>query len=369
MPVTTIGFLTPLYFDDASCVGGGERYPLNLARAVTRGTQGAWRVELLSFGSSSGTRDLGHHVTLRILRRDGAPANSLDVISWEMPEAIAGCDLLHIHQPFTRCGELGLLLARQQGKPVCLTDHGGHSSRLGEEIGLTELADRLIAYSRFGAAQYRTRTPIAIIPGGVDCEAFSPAPAPTPRDHLLYVGRLLPHKGIDRLIEALPPELPLTVCGRAYHEAYLQRLHDRAKGKRVTFVTDADDPAIREMYRRAWATILPSVYRDCFGQAHRMPELMGLTLLESMACGTPAIATRVGGMPEFIDPEETGFIVDGDAELTRAIERVAHEPGLSDRLGRQARIAMTTRFGLDVVGRQLRELYATLLRVRAEAAA
>jgi hypothetical protein len=110
------------------------------------------------------------------------------VVSWELPEAIATCDLLHIHQPLTRCGELGMLVARQQRKPVCVTDHGGISSRLGEEIGLLELADRIVAQSDFCASLFRTGTPIELIKGGVDCDAFRPPETPPRRDRVLSVG-------------------------------------------------------------------------------------------------------------------------------------------------------------------------------------
>ena len=78
---------------------------------------------------------------------------------------------------------------------------------------------------------------------GSTATLFTPPPAPSrsPRDRVLYVGRLLPHKGIDRLIDALPPDLPLTVCGRPYHRDYSATSSQLAGGKRVEFVTDADD--------------------------------------------------------------------------------------------------------------------------------
>jgi glycosyltransferase involved in cell wall biosynthesis len=369
MPARTIGFLSPLYFDDASCVGGGERYPRNLARGVAEGQGGRWRVELISFGPESWHTPITEGVTLRVLKAAGRPQNPMDVVSWEMPEAIAASDLLHIHQPFTRCGELGLLVAKQQRKPVCVTDHGGISSRLGEELGLLELADRVVAYSAFGAALYRTSTPIVTIPGGVDCDAFRPPASPPRREHVLYVGRLLPHKGIDRLIEALPPELPLKVCGRAYHDGYYHRLRALAAGKAVEFITDADDAGILELYRRAWATVLPSVYRDCYGVTYPMPELMGLTLLESMACGTPAIASRVGAMPEFVVEGRTGFVFDTPAELAGSLRRLASEPGLAARMGQEARADMLARFDLRIAGAGLRGVYESLISEAKGAAA
>ena len=107
----------------------------------------------------------------------------------------------------------------------------------------------------------------------------------------------MPYKGVDQLIEATPADMLLTVCGRPYNKAYYEKLEDLSKGKRVEFVTDADED-IRELYHRSWANVLPSLYQDCYGALQPAPELMGLTLLEAMACGTPAICSNVAAMPE-----------------------------------------------------------------------
>ena len=240
---------------------------------------------------------------------------------------------------FSRSGEFGILAAAQQGKPTCASDHGGHSSWLGASLGSLELVDRIVAYSAFGASLFRTPTPIAVIRGGVDAHAFAP-PEPRPaRDRVLFVGRLLPHKGVDRLIEALPAGLPLTVCGRPYDPDYLGLLRRLAAGKDVTFVTDADDAAIRDLYARAWCNVLPSVYTDCYGRRYRAPELMGLTLLEAMSCRGRA-GRRAGSARCRSSSAEyqTGFTY-RDA---RAVDRPAPPPGSSEpetveRIGRAAR--------------------------------
>ena len=370
MATRTVAYLTPLYFDEASCLGGGERYPLNLARGVVAASAGGYRVELISFGAAARRLELAEGVGLRVLAAAGRPRRSLDVVSWELPDALAGAALVHIHQAFTRCAELGLLVARQQATPICVTDHGGFTSALGAEVGSLDLADRVVAYSDFGASLYpRTRTPIVVIKGGVDAAAFTPPAAPVPRDRVLYVGRLLPHKGIDRLIAALPPELPLTVCGRPYHDAYYALLRRLAAGKQVEFVTDADDARIRDLYARAWATVLPSVYVDCYGDAHAAPELMGFTLLESLACGTPAVAARVGAMPEFVDHGRTGFVYDEPGELADYLRRLAADPALVERLGRAGREAVAREFDLTVAGTRLRAVYDGLIAAARGAAA
>ena len=240
---------------------------------------GACQVELISYGDGVVPQDAAPRASRSASSAPTTgPSNPLDVVSWELPAAIADADLVHIHPAYTRSSEMGLLVAKQQRKPICVTDHGGDvEHRSGMNLGILELADRIVAYSDFGASLYRTTTPIEVIKGGVDGDAVHPARrhAP-PRDRVLYVGRLLPHKGIDRLIEALPPELPLTVCGRPYHADYFRHLQALAAGKRVEFVTDADDATILDLYRRAWVNVLPSVYHDCYGNTLRRPRADGL---------------------------------------------------------------------------------------------
>jgi glycosyltransferase involved in cell wall biosynthesis len=361
-----IAYLTPLYFDAKSCLGGGERYPLNLAAGIVHASGGACEVELVSYGEESFRKPLRPGVTLRVLRIDSHSPLRLNLLSWELPEAIADADLVHFHTVYAMPTELGMILAKQQNKLICATDHGGYTSVLGLNLGMLELADRMIAYSDFGAALLRTETPIEIVRGGVDGAQFTPPPPGMrpPRDRVLYVGRLLPHKGIEHLIEATPPELPLTVCGQPYHAEYFRRLQAAAEGKRVEFITDADDATILDLYRRAWVTVLPSVYRDCYDYIHSAPELMGFTLLESMACGTPAICSRVGGMPEYIRDGETGFIFDTKPELTERLRLLATDPALADAMGRRARRVIEEEYDLRVAGARMLAIYRHLMAVR-----
>src|SRR5205807_1625412 len=122
-----------------------------------------------------------------------------------------------------------------------------------------------------------------------------------------------------------------------YHPDYFGLLQTLARGKDVEFVTDADDETILGLYRRSWVNVLPSVYRDCYGNSHDAPELMGYTLLEAMACGTPAICSRVAAMPEFVIEGETGFVFESRDDLTAKLRLLAGDPGLAERMGRRAR--------------------------------
>jgi len=365
--VRRVAFLTPLYFDDRSYIGGGERWPLNMAVGVAESSGGRYQVEILSYGPEPFRERLHPGVTLRVMRTDRRPANPLDGVSWDALDAVADCDVLHVMQAFTRSSEVGYLLGKLFGKPIAVTDLGGTSSTIGLQVGALELADRVVCYSDFLADMLQTAAPKVVIKGGVDGRAFAPAdPAPA-RDRVLYVGRLLPHKGIDRLIRAVPPDVPLTVCGRPYHPAYFDLLKQLAAGKRVEFVTDADDATVRDLYRRAWGNVLPSTYRDCYGAAYAAPELMGLTLLEAMACGTPVVCSRVGAMPEFVRHGETGFVFDTEEQLADYLRLLASDPGRADRMGRAARAAVEAEYDLRVCGAGLAAVYDELAAGRAAA--
>ena len=129
----------------------------------------------------------------------------------------------------------------------------------------------------------------------------------------------------------------------------------------MSFVTDANDEQIRDLYARAWANVLPSVYRDCYGNIHRAPELMGFTLLEAMACGTPGICSRVAAMPEFVRHGESGFIYDSLDELSQQLTVLAHDADLADRMGCRAREIVADEFDLKVAGRKLAAAYDELI--------
>ena len=356
----SVSYLTPLHFDPSSYLGGGERYPLNLAKAVSR--TGEYEVEIVSYGDVHRleTRRLAEGVTLRILPTS-ARTTAGDRFSWDIIAAVRDVDLVHIHQIFSRSSEVAMLAAKVLRKPVCVTDHGGTSSRLGRSHGILDLADRIVCYSGFGESLLHTRKAVDVVPGGVDDSFFTPFAADGPRDQLLYVGRLLPHKGVDRLLTALPEGVKLCICGRPYHHDYYELLQALAAGKQVKFLLDADDTALRDLYRRAIAVVLPSVYVDCYGCVQPWPELMGFSLLEGMACGAPAICSRVGGMPEYVDHGQTGFVFDELAELRDYIDRLATDAELVQELGAQAQQRVRDDFGLSSAGRSMRAIYDDLL--------
>ena len=279
-----------------------------------------------------------------------------------MLAAIRAVDVVHLHQIFSRQAEVGMLVAKLLGKPVCAHDHGGTMSTVGRSLGLLELADRITVSSEFGRSLFHTGTPIEMIMGGVDDTYFTPPSAPAPpRDRVVFVGRVMPHKGIDRLITALPPDVPLSICGRAHDEGYLGVLRRLAAGKQVEIHDDLDDRGIRDMYRRALAVVLPSVYVDFYSVAQPWPELMGFALLEGSASGAPVLCSRVGGMPEYVEHGVTGYVFDSLEQLRGHLDHLAHDPQDVARLGQAGRRLVEQRFGMAASGAALHAMYDDVL--------
>jgi glycosyltransferase involved in cell wall biosynthesis len=187
---------------------------------------------------------------------------------------------------------------------------------------------------------------------------------------VLYLGRITPHKGLDRLLRALPPGASLTIAGSTGHDprpperdypALLRRLaHDRD----VRFTGPLAEDDVPALHRRAGVFVLPTVDRTCYGRPVAITELLGLSVLEAMASGTPVVASRTGGLPEVVRDGETGFLVTpGDeAELRDRLEVLLRDPALARRLGTQARELVLAEFTWERTAQRCLDAYTELLR-------
>jgi len=106
----------------------------------------------------------------------------------------------------------------------------------------------------------------------------------------VFVGRLLPHKGIDDLVKALPEGMTLELIGRPYDDGYFADLQKLAIGKRVIFRHDCDDAEIVRAYRRALCVVLPSVYRNCYGYEDEQTGALGANVDRRHGMRTAAIS-------------------------------------------------------------------------------
>ncbi|MGH2866017.1 MAG: glycosyltransferase family 4 protein [Solirubrobacteraceae bacterium] len=300
-------------FGSGGVWGGGERFALEIARAHAERVP----TRLLVFGPRSRRLRLGKlsiHVLGARMRDDRRPRNPRPEL---LAAEIAGARVVHLHQIESKLTEVSALLARGLGRRVFVTDHGAAGGVLPRRLR-SSLFHAHLAVSRYAAEGYpelldRTK----VIYGGVDPAVFTPG-GPARERLIVFVGRLLPHKGIDVLIRALPPGARLEVYGRVYSAKYAEDLAQLAQGKDVRFEADAPDAEIIRAYQRACVAVLPSVDLTMYGDRAGKTELFGLTLVEAMACGTPVICTSAGAMREVVEDGLTGFVVaPGDPERLR----------------------------------------------------
>jgi glycosyltransferase involved in cell wall biosynthesis len=348
--------VSPTYFTDESCIGGGERVPSSLARAMASAAD----VTLVSFGPKRTSRVVDG-VTQEIFPLPSAWA-TFETAVLAAADAINGFDVVHCHQLSVMLTAVAARVGRSGGAHVFVTDHGGADGRAAGMVA-ESLADisGLLVMSEFSRRNMPPGIPHRVIHGGVD-DVFLTVAKEVCEPRALFIGRITPHKGIDVLVDAMPPGLPLEIHGRAYHPAYLDLLRHRSAGKAVEFHVESSDADLRAALARASVLVLPSVHRDCFGGHHRLPELLGLVLLEAMATGTPVICSDVGGMPEIVRDGATGFVVPpGDAATLRdRLERIVTDPTLARRMGEAGRADVCERFTWTAVAARCLRSYAEL---------
>jgi glycosyltransferase involved in cell wall biosynthesis len=337
--------ITPALFGNDGVFGGAERYSFELARNMARVAP----TTLVSFGVESRRFTTPEGLAVHVL----GPAwhvrgQRFNPVHPGFVRAVAGADIIHCHQPHTLASELAALFSRTTRRRVFASDLGGggwgFSSRLNTDSwfhGHLHISN----YSRL-VAGHAGRPGANVIYGGVDTTLFSPDTAVPKEPLVVFVGRLMPHKGVNDLIDALPAGLTLELIGRPYDERYQADLRHRAAGKLVVFRHDCDDAEIVRAYRRACCVVLPSVYRDCYGHESKVPELLGQTLLEGMACGIPAICTDVASMPEVVVDGVTGFVVPPNqpAALGEKLSWLRDHPAQAGALGQAGRQRVLDRF-------------------------
>ena len=354
--------VSPTFFGEASIVGGAERYVWELARATARLAD----VSIVTFGPDARRfeRDGVRVEQLRSRRMLDHPLAS-NPLNATFVREIRRADVVHCHQVHALPTDAAIVLARLFRRPVFVTDlGGGHSRAPSLYLPIQRMATGYLlisAYSRqLWTRPNRSRPPdsLEVIYGGVDVDRFSPGGHVDPNS-ILFVGRLLAHKGIEHLIDAIEDPLTLRIVGRPYDPVYFAMLRDRAKGKPVAFETGVDDAGLVERYRSCLACVLPSVATDWQGRTTQVAELLGLVVLEAMACGRPAVVSRTTSLPELVEDGHTGFIVPpGDAAALRSrLQQLRADPTLASRMGAAARDAVLQRFTWDATARRCLAAY------------
>ncbi|HVZ18029.1 MAG TPA: glycosyltransferase family 4 protein, partial [Terriglobales bacterium] len=317
---------------------------------------------LLTFGENSRTERIGN-LEIRVV---GNPWYVRGQRTNPFSAAVFGearkADVVHCHQQHILASSMTALAGQFSSHKVFVTDLGGG----GWDVSIYINTDHWFS-GHLHISEYSRRTfgqenqPWShVILGGIDTEKFSPDPSIARDGSIVFVGRLLPHKGINYLIEGLPPGMPLKVIGQPMDDRYFGDLKQLASSKRVSFHYDFNDADIVRAYRSALCIVLPSVYRNVYGGETKVPELLGQTLLEGMACGTPAICTHVASMPEIVEDGRSGFIVppNDPSAICRKLVWLRNHPAETAQMGLAARQRVLDKFTWPTVVERCLEIYA-----------
>jgi glycosyltransferase involved in cell wall biosynthesis len=323
--------------------------------------------------------------------QDLSPRFAMALAGWQMltrtvrpyRRLLAGRRPALIHAHFGVEGVYALPLARDLGIPLVTTFHGFDATlstagllcspawaqyallrqRLAREGDLFLCASSFLRERICALGFPETRAKVHYI--GVDCRQIAPREAGEETPTILHVARLVPVKGTEYLIRAFAAiarryaALQLVIIGDGGLTASLQRLAKAEKvAERVRFLGALPHAEVLGWLRRAMMLVLPSV-RTVGGRI----EGLGMVLLEAAATGVPAVASRLGGIPECVSDGETGFLVPErePAALARRMDDLLGDSALRRRMGEAARARAEQRFDLHRQTEMLESLYDSIL--------
>lgn len=154
---------------------------------------------------------------------------------------------------------------------------------------------------------------LSTVYNGIDTDVFSFSEEA--EDYLMFAGRIVPIKGVKEAVQvALKSGRRLIITGALSPPAkwYFDEHVKPHLSDKILYLGMIDREQLAKYYQKAAALLMPIQWEEPFG----------LTMAEAMACGTPVIAFRRGSVPEVIDDEKTGFIVENTSEMVEAIDKI-----------------------------------------------
>ena len=292
-----------------------------------------------------------------------------------LSDAWGGTPIVHM---FHTLGEMKNRIARSESEK-----EGPY--RINGEKQVLRRADRIVAATIAEVTQLRflykaPANKLVVIPPGVDVSHFYPIPGDEakmyvglkPDDRMvLFVGRIEPLKGVDTLIQAMSclelkdgHKVHLAIIGgdpsaspqeMSDEMARLQKLcDDLCLGQLVVFLGKRDQDRLPYYYSAAELLVMPSHY-----------ESFGMVALEAMACGTPVIASEVGGLAYLVRDGETGFTVpDQEPELlSEKITWLLNDRDLHRTMSERA-VQYAQDYAWEKIAGQIVEVYRDLMKVK-----
>jgi glycogen synthase len=361
--------------------GGAGVVVDHLSRALARRAS----VEVRCFGDNEQSRpNLAVHGYSPWERLAGGPeaayAPALEALSvgLAMARDAVRADVVHTHTWYVGLG--GMLVQAIHGVPLVVTLHSLEPLRpwKADQLGTgylvsswaerlaVERADRVIAVSAQMRADilanFRVEPErVVVLHNGVDAQAFTRTERREALDrhgvrepYALFVGRISEQKGIFQLLDAarrLPEGVQLVLCASSPDTPeLLTRLQTAVSGRPQIRWINAMLPVeeVVQIYSHAAVFVCPSIY-----------EPFGIINLEAMACGTPVVASRVGGIPEVVVDGETGWLVEpGDpAALAEALRTALVDPERARRMGEAGRRRVEAHFSWDRIAALTMDVY------------
>ncbi|MDX1622498.1 MAG: glycosyltransferase family 4 protein [Gemmatimonadota bacterium] len=307
-------------------------------------------------------------------RLDRAPAWTLLVPGYLVAETAAAWrvgrerrfDAVHVHWAVPH-GLAGIVAARASDSTLVTTFYGAEirfaETRFPPALAFLRWYCRRSALVAISENTRRTLSahtdrPIEVIPYGVPLPTEERKPIDTEVPVVLFVGRLVARKGVDRLLEAMAGledrEWRLEVVGfgpeRESLESHAARL---GIASRVEFGGKVSGEELIDAYRRADLFVLPATV-----DARSDTEGLGVVLLEAMAHGTPVVATRRGGILDVVVDGETGVLVEDEVGALRGgIAMLLDDAELARSMGEMGRRRVLESFGWDRIVGRLEALY------------
>src|SRR6266571_3884898 len=291
-----------------------------------------------------------------------------------------GLDLLHVHYaiPHSVSAYLARAMTKSRRLPFVTTLHGTDITLVGQDrsyLPITrfsiEASDRVTAISEYlrqvTQEEFGIQHPVDVIPNFVNCDLFQPSDGSCRREDFAQEGeKILVHLSNFRPIKRVPDVVEIFELVRREIPAKLLMIGDgpdrtiaewmvRDKNLERDVIFLGKQSQVQNLLNCADVLLLPSDL-----------ESFGLAALEGMACGVPAVCSRVGGLPEVIRDGVEGYLVpprDVKGMAARALD-ILTDPDRREKMGRAARLRAQTDFCSDKIIPVYERLYEDLLSER-----
>lgn len=336
--------------------GGGGRYVSELALSMSKYQD----TTLITFGESDYQYK---YKALKIKIVKCGPFlqkfnGDADFICFRLFSILREYDIIHTYQYYSDTTLFACIFGLITRKKIFVTDLGFRGINISRYIQMKYFCNKVLILSLYEKNILGLKhNKFDVIGGGVDLNRY--AFSTNKRKEVMFIGRLLPHKGVNYLIDALDPDMQCTIAGSICDESYFNFLKKIAKGKKVKFILSARDKKIIMNLKRSFVLVLPSVDVDIYGKKHRNSELFGLVIAESFACGTPVIVSDSAALPYIVDDSVSGFVVsqNNPIAIREKINFFLENPKQVLEMGKNGREIVEKKYNWDLISKNCLEIY------------